>query len=170
VPQTRSADGWVRALDAGVRGSFYGKGVARPERHDPLKQQVGESPIDNTILPAVMTTHDARVLLVGNRIRGFLVTYVRKKQRTYVAALVAQGALEPGVDETGREAFGAALAAVPDRAGQESEIPNFKGSFLGRFPLVSADFWTSDHLSERPRSVDAFLVTRARGTLTLKRR
>ena len=56
------------------------------------------------------------------------------------------------------------------RAGQESEIPNFKGSFLGRFPLVSADFWTSDRLSERSRRVDAFPGTRARGTLTLKRR
>ena len=55
-------------------------------------------------------------------------------------------------------------------AGKESEIPNFKGSDLGRFPLVSADFWTSDHLSERPRSVGAFPGTRARGTLTLKRR
>ena len=59
---------------------------------------------------------------------------------------------------------------VLDRAGKESEIPNFKGSSLGRFPLVSADFWTSDHLSERSRSVDAFSGTRARGTLTLKRR
>ena len=56
------------------------------------------------------------------------------------------------------------------RAGKESEIPNFKGSYLGRVPLVSADFWTSDHLLERPRSVDAFSGTRARGTLTLKRR
>ena len=55
-------------------------------------------------------------------------------------------------------------------AAQESEIPNFKGSYLGRFPLVSADSWTSDHLSERSRSVDAFPGTRARGTLTLKRR
>ena len=55
-------------------------------------------------------------------------------------------------------------------AGQESETPNFKGSYLGRFPLVSADLWTSDHLSERSRSVDAFSGTRARGTLTLKRR
>ena len=45
---------------------------------------------------------------------------------------------------------------VGHRAGQESEIPNFKGSYLGRFPLVSADFWTSDHLSERSRSVGAF--------------
>ena len=59
---------------------------------------------------------------------------------------------------------------VDRRAAKESEIPNFKGSYLGRFPLVSADFWTSDHLSERSRSVDAISGTRARGTLTLKRR
>ncbi|KAH8083462.1 hypothetical protein JL720_8347 [Aureococcus anophagefferens] len=50
------------------------------------------------------------------------------------------------------------------RAGKESEIPNFKGSYLGRFPPVSADFWTSDHLLERPRSVDAFWNARARNT------
>ena len=56
------------------------------------------------------------------------------------------------------------------RAGKESDMPNFKGSSLGRFPLVSADFWTSDHLSERSRSMDAFSGARARGTLTLKRR
>ena len=59
---------------------------------------------------------------------------------------------------------------VINRAGKESEIPDFKGSDLGHFPLVSADFWTSDHLSERSRSMDAFSGTRARGTLTLKRR
>ena len=65
---------------------------------------------------------------------------------------------------------GALHGPVHIRAAKESEIPNFKGSYLGRFPLVSADFWTSDHLSERPRRVDAFSGTRARGTLTLKRR
>jgi hypothetical protein len=59
--------------------------------------------------------------------------------------------------------------AAETGAGKESEIPNFKGSDLGRFPLVSADFWTSDHLSERSRSMDAFSGTRARGTLMLKR-
>ena len=37
------------------------------------------------------------------------------------------------------------------RAGKGCENPNFKGSYLGRFPLVSADFWTRDHLSERSR-------------------
>ena len=60
--------------------------------------------------------------------------------------------------------------AVHYRAAKESEISNFKGSYLGRFPLVLADFWTSDHLSERSRSVDAFSGTRARGKLTLKLR
>ena len=59
---------------------------------------------------------------------------------------------------------------VQDRAGKGCEIPNFEGSYLGRFPLVLADFWTGDHLSERSRSVDAFSGTSARGTLTLKRR
>ena len=61
-------------------------------------------------------------------------------------------------------------SAALRRAAQESEIPNFKGSYLGRFPLVLADFWTSDHLSERSRSVGAVSETRTRGTLTLKRR
>ena len=40
---------------------------------------------------------------------------------------------------------------VQDRAGKGCEIPNFEGSYLGRFPLVLADFWTGDHLSERSR-------------------
>ncbi|KAH8083944.1 diphosphoinositol-pentakisphosphate kinase [Aureococcus anophagefferens] len=55
-------------------------------------------------------------------------------------------------------------------AAQESDMPNFKGSELGRLPLVSADSWTSDHPSERSRTVGAFSGTRARGTLALKRR
>jgi hypothetical protein len=59
---------------------------------------------------------------------------------------------------------------VETGAGKESDMPDFKGSDLGRLPLVSADFWTSDHLSERSRRVDAFSETHARGTLTLKRR
>ena len=79
-----------------------------------------------------------------------------------------------GSGEISREELGEAMRTigvhVKARAGKESEIPNFKGSDLGRFPLVSADFWTSDHLSERSRSVDACSGTRARGPLTLKRR
>ena len=55
-------------------------------------------------------------------------------------------------------------------AGNGRDVPNFKGSHLGRFPLVSADSWTSDQLSERARSVGAVSETRARGIPTLKRR
>ena len=65
---------------------------------------------------------------------------------------------------------GASAGTVTETwAGKECEIPNFGGSYLGRFPLVSANFWTSDHLSERSRRVDAFPGTIARGTLVLKR-
>jgi hypothetical protein len=45
---------------------------------------------------------------------------------------------------------------VLDRAGQGCDMPTFDGSSLGRCPLVSADLWTSDHLLERPRSVETF--------------
>ena len=65
---------------------------------------------------------------------------------------------------------GWACGPVASRAGKGCENPNFKGSYLGRSPLVSADFWTSDHLSERFRSVNVVSGTRARGTPTLKRR
>ena len=64
-----------------------------------------------------------------------------------------------GLDLAGRSAVALAafvlspfaVLAVLARAGKGCEIPNFKGSYLGRFPLVLADFWTSDHLSERSR-------------------
>jgi hypothetical protein len=78
---------------------------------------------------------------------------------------------EKAFGATGSKAHGVPPdSEVVYRAAKESEIPNFKGSYLDRFPLVLADFWTSDHLSERSRRVDAFYGTRARGTLTLKRR
>ena len=51
------------------------------------------------------------------------------------------------------------LSMASISAGKGRDVP--KGSSLGRFPLVSADFWTSDHLSERSRSVDVFFWERA---------
>ena len=97
--------------------------------------------------------------------------------RTLASLLDAHGAtpvppyLDRPDDDGDDDAYQTAYAAdAASGAAKESEIPNFKGSDLGRFPLVSADFWTSDHLSERSRRVDAFSGTRARGTLTLKRR
>ena len=84
------------------------------------------------------------------------------------SSTTGSGAVRPEAMEFLKDAIQHNPAII--RAGQESELPNFKGSYLGRLPLVSADFWTSDHLSERSRSVDVFSVTRARETLTLKRR
>ena len=63
-----------------------------------------------------------------------------------------------------------AKEAAADRAAKGCENPNFKGLYLGRFPLVLADFRTSDHLSERSRSMTVVSRTRARGTAKLKRR
>ena len=89
--------------------------------------------------------------------------------RTLQSSL-AQGAVAAAEAQKFETVARGRASAALIRAGQESEIPNFKASYLGRFPLVSADFWTSDHLSERSRSVGAFSGTRARGTLTLKQR
>ena len=75
--------------------------------------------------------------------------------------LIALGAVSYARDD--------ANFSVRGRAAKESEIPTFKGSYLGRFPLVSADFWTSDRPSGRSRRVDAFPGTRAQETVTLKR-
>ena len=100
---------------------------------------------------------------------GDVLTNVRGKVLYLDTDTIVHGDVAELVDEA--LADGApAVAAVPRGAAQESEIPNFKGSDLGRFPLVLANSWTSDHLSERSRSVDAFFGTSARGTLTLKRR
>ncbi|EGB11847.1 hypothetical protein AURANDRAFT_61073 [Aureococcus anophagefferens] len=101
------------------------------------------------------------VVLQGGAARGFLFSdrcwfWAGGKIREQ-AGYCPRGA---ATDGAGRSA---------PRAAKESEIPNFKGSYLGRFPLGLADFWTSDHLLERSRSVDAFSGTLARGTLKLKR-
>ena len=66
------------------------------------------------------------------------------------------------------------LARVPaeSAAGQHERatFPTSKAPISAVVHFVLADFWTSDHLLERSRSVDANSGTRARGTLTLKRR
>ena len=59
-------------------------------------------------------------------------------------------------------------ARDPAWAAQGCEILNFQGSYLGQFPLVSAHFWTSDHLSSSSRKVDPFSDTFDRQKLKLK--
>ena len=102
--------------------------------------------------------------------RHELTRAARGLLKTVLAALLRRHRPDEGQFAFLVNAYVANDLDVVDGAGKESEIPNFKGSYLDRFPLVSADFWTSDHLSERSRSVDALLGTRARGTTMLKRR
>ena len=61
---------------------------------------------------------------------------------------------------------------VRDLGGKRARrVANFlKRSYLGRFPLVLAQFWTSDHPSGRTQGVDAFPSGIASRTSTLKRR
>ena len=103
-----------------------------------------------------------------------LLTASGKAAQVAVDAAKAYLALPPSLRAWSLRPEAAAMREdsrfVRTRAAKESDIPNFKGSYFGRFPLVLADFWTSDHLSERSRSINAFSGTRARGTLTLKRR
>ena len=112
---------------------------------------------------------DALRALLDPRVELVVVTTGRLADVDAATEILVSGDAPPYDADPGGLARLARLEAFL-RAAQESEIPNFKGSDLGHFPLVSADFWTSDHLSERSRSVDVFPVTRARGTLTLKRR
>ena len=51
---------------------------------------------------------------------------------------------------------GNASNCVALRAAKGCESLNFEGSYLGQIPLVSAHFWTSDHLSSSSRTVNAF--------------
>ncbi|KAH8071677.1 ATP binding protein [Aureococcus anophagefferens] len=73
--------------------------------------------------------------------------------RTAVKKLRGESTVQSRTPEASMDAlntYGKDLTALA-RAAKERDMPNFKGSYLGRFPLVSADFWTSDHLSERRR-------------------
>ena len=142
-----------------VAAVFYGGGVygllfglAFQYRVKPTKQQRIDAAL--ALIPCGMAGLMAWFYHYSSTRKGEILVAPK-----YLAAIFV--ALAGGAFASSYAGFGAA---------KESEIPNFKGSYLGRFPLVSADFWTSDHLSERSRSVDVFSITRARGILTLKRR
>ena len=81
---------------------------------------------------------------VARLLRAALFRATGRDSESNVEALQVLGDEAPG-------ACASLLATASRRAGKGCENPNFKGSYLGRFPLVSADFWTRDHLSERSR-------------------
>jgi hypothetical protein len=164
VRATRIADGGdvaVKILDKAAlrrkRTMARDPATGRPTVATALDAVAGEVALARTLdHPRVLRVldvveDDARLCLVLELCaRGPVMAYDPEAARH--ACAVSGGAV----------ARGRAARYVLDRAAKESEIPNFKGSYLGRFSLVSADSWTSDHLSERSRSVDAFFLERAR--------
>ena len=112
----------------------------------------------------------ARARLLAGAARCLVVWNDFEHDRSVVERFVDAAPCPLALFHVGDERTSDALAAwEPSWPGQQKGA-TFPTSYLGRFPLVSADFWTSDHLSERSRSADAFSGTRARKTLTLKRR
>ena len=145
--------------------------------YGPVLRSAREDPLDRHPFSQLRNRHAAVALARDHAKRnGVDYAFVLVLRWDYVfhedhwdASCVLDGNLHDARGLVPHEADADKILVVP-RAGKECEIPNFKGSsYLGRVPLVLADFWTSDHPSERSRSVDAFSGTRARGTLTLKR-
>jgi hypothetical protein len=178
--ERRSDAGGVVAIGVRLEGSdaLWECDFASPGALDAaIKPCNGEKPLAVPDLIALTHLHEAAVLDVVRSRAAAGVVYTAVGQILLAVnpykplpRLYGDGALQAYRAAESASALAPHCYGVAAGAGQESEIPNFKGSSLGRFPLVLADLWTSDHLSERSRSVDAFSGTRARGTLTLKRR
>ena len=144
---------------------FHAKALARRaaalERTGDLDGAAAD--LDNALALLKHQTHAAaedarcavlRQLKAVEQARRDAAAEARAVDEAAALAEAAAGAPELSDAEKTKRDSEELLAAF--RAAKESEIPNFKGSYLGRFPPVSADFWTSDHLSERSRSVGAF--------------
>ena len=171
--KTSKVSGWLCLLNFDIWRSQAGTRVATtPAPASPAAPVDGGRPRDD--LERVATTDQFLASLDASQrgSGGWLNRALDASQRGSGGWLNRPARSRTASDEKGlddsRRSWRDLAAGV--RAAKESEIPNFKGSFLGRFPLVLADFWTSDRLSERSRRVGAFSGTRARGTFTLKRR
>lgn len=101
LPVERSVDGWVRVVDGNVRKSLY----ATPKPGGDaaldvggLKQYMGDSAIDNTVLPNIMPAGEAHLLLAGGAMKRLYVKRLAGQQADILAAVsaffLAQGITE----------------------------------------------------------------------------
>ena len=131
-----------------------------------IKAELFRGPTPMAPLEPPATLRDARadaqrrVEAVEALVARFRVAIKAADRAALRTAVDDADAMGFGGDPVGDAATLLATGAVDDGAGKEREFP--KGSSLGRFPLVSADSWTSDHLSERSRRMDAFFPECAR--------
>ncbi len=91
LPMERSADGWVRVVDGNVRKSLY----TTPKPGDAaldvggLKQFMGDSAIDNTVLPNIMPAGEAHLLLAGGAIKRMYAKRLAGQQADILNAVSA---------------------------------------------------------------------------------
>ena len=72
----------MRALDGSFRVAAGAKQrELQAKQRNALAQSAGESPIDNTVLPNIMSADESRILLLGTRIKHLLI------RRSNVAAI-----------------------------------------------------------------------------------
>uniref|UniRef100_A0A6T9LQN7 Uncharacterized protein n=1 Tax=Haptolina ericina TaxID=156174 RepID=A0A6T9LQN7_9EUKA len=94
VPREWSTDGWVRALDGNVRAAFSAKArEMEASKVGVIQQSAGESAIDNTVLPNILTKREAQVLLAGKAIKEVLVRTIARSQTRILSNLVTMGAI-----------------------------------------------------------------------------
>ena len=94
VPEEWSPDGFVRAIDALTRASFYvatsgpqATGAALNKEGN-MVQIISESGIANTELSGLMTTRDARLLSVGTMMRCLMVKVVKLRQNSVIRLML----------------------------------------------------------------------------------
>ena len=110
---------------------------------------------DDDVLASTLQT-------LANQLSGMQAAMVRneasapvvRQTRRASLANVAQDLESLKADASDDKVEAAKRDLADYRAAKGCENPNFKDSYLGRFPLVLADFWTSGHLSNRSRSMN----------------
>jgi hypothetical protein len=91
LPMERSADGWVRVVDGNVRKSLYTTPNTGASALDVggLKQYMGDSAIDNTVLPNIMPAGEAHLLLAGGAIKRMYAKRLASQQADILSAVSA---------------------------------------------------------------------------------
>jgi len=148
--QEWSEDRWVRTIDGKARKAAYKKrDEMKATRTYATSQKAGESMIDNSILPNIMTAAESHVLLAGKIIKDFMVRRIAKQQRKCLVVLAklpsvptpALGLLPP---EELREVLGALSNEDLVAAGINPESSAFQalratGRIIASFGQFTAD-------------------------------
>lgn len=110
IPIDSTSDGWAHVVDAKVRAATLKvkmSGGDSGTKVGELAQKQGRSAIDNTSLVNVFTALEAKVMLIGRRLRKFFCVLIAARQRIIlrkISKAIDQDLLaRAGIDSTGRD-------------------------------------------------------------------